>query len=188
MKIYFYSCKKNINTYLLINEALKEALLIDPCDIPEYFIKKLENGGYTLKGVCITNPSIEEIKYGVKTWQNVYDFAIFNPSTSSKSNINDSKVIQFSSFKIEVFCIKSSIRKFCMYKIENALFTGQSLLTSIFQFSSSNEVVIKNKMKDFDEYTIIFPLSGPPTALKNLKERELKQNLNEKYCTLTNVM
>ena len=64
MKIYFYSCKKNINSYLIIDETSKEAILIDPCDIVQYFIEKLENTKCILKAVCVTNSNIEEIK----TW------------------------------------------------------------------------------------------------------------------------
>lgn len=176
MKVYFYSCKKNINTYLLINETPKEAILIDPCNIPQYFIEKLENEHISLKNVCITNSTIEEIKRGVRTWQNIYDFSVFEPSNIFDDNINCTKELQLSSFNVEVFYIKTNPYSFCMYKIENTLFTGQSLLASIFQSYSHNEILI-NKIQNFDENTIIFPLSGALTTLKNLNKQ--KQNLSK---------
>ena len=178
MKIYFYSCKKNINTYLLINEATCEAILIDPTDLPEYFIKKIETEHCILKAVCITNPNIEEIKRGVKTWQNVYDFVVFEPYNIFNDSVDYIKSIQFSSFDMESFLIKNKSGMSCMYKIENALFTGQSLLTLIFQFYSTKETFVK--MKDFDENTVLFPLSGPLIALKTLKEAHLNQTSTKK--------
>ena len=188
MKVYFYSCKKNINTYLLINEASKEAILIDPCDIPQYFIEKLENEHLSLKAVCITNPNLKEIKRGVRTWQNIYNFSVFEPSNIFDNSINCTKGLQLSSFNVEVFYIRTNPHSFCMYKIENTLFTGQSLLASILQSYSHNEIVI-NKTKNFDENTIIFPLSGPPTTLKNLnKQNKAQANFNQNtLCTLNSV-
>ena len=174
MKIYFYSCKKNINSFLLINEASKEAILIDPTDVIEHFIKKLENESYILKAVCITNSNIEEVKRGVKTWQSIYDFKLFEHSNLFGDVIESVKTFQLSSFNIEAFSVKKSAKeKFCMYKIENALFTGKSLLASILH-SSFNDALIKDKLNNLDEHTIIFPFSGPPIALKTLKETHLK--------------
>lgn len=174
MKIYFYSCKKSINSFLLINEASKEAILIDPTDIIEHFVKKLENEHYILKAVCITNSNIEEVKSGVQIWQSIYNFKSFEHSNLFSDSIESTKIFQFSSFDIEAFSIKHNVKNFCMYKIENVLFTGESLLASIFQSSSFNELIIKDKMKDFDEHIIIFPFSGPPIALKTLRETHLK--------------
>ena len=181
MKIYFYSCKKNINSYLLISEASKEAILIDPCDIPEYFVKRLENAHISLKAVCITNQNIEEIKRGVKTWQKIYDFLTIEPCTLFKDPKHNLKTLQLSSFNIEAFYVENQRHNFCMYKIENCLFIGQSLLTLNLQPSPINKPPIKNKMKDFDDHTVIFPFSGPPTLLKNLKLKEthLKQALDK---------
>ena len=181
MKIYFYSCKKSINSFLLVNEASKEAILIDPTDIIEHFVKKLENEHYILKAVCITNSNIEEVKSGVQIWQSIYNFKSFEHSNLFSDSIESTKIFQFSSFDIEAFSIKHNVKNFCMYKIENILFTGESLLASIFQSSSFNELIIKDKMKDFDEHTIIFPFSGPPIALKTLRETHLKHTSTRNY-------
>lgn len=179
MKIYFYSCKKNINTYLLINESSKEAILIDPSDIPKYFIERIENEHILLKAVCITNQNIEEVKRGLKTWQNIYAFQTFEQSSLFNGTLDCLRTIQFSSFNMEVFSIKNRNETFCMYKFENALFTGQSLLASIFQFSFLNEIAIKDKMEDFDEQTMLFPFSGPPTTLKTLRKMCLNKILTK---------
>jgi hypothetical protein len=181
MKVYFYSCKKNINTYLLINETSKEAILIDPCIIPKYFIEKLENEHLSLKAACITNTNLEEIKRGVKTWQNIYNFSVFEPSNIFDDNINSTKELQLSSLNIEVFYIRTNPNSFCMYKIENTLFTGQSLLTSIFQFSS-NKTQIRDKLQTFDKNITVFPLSGPPTTVKNLEQDLTKKQPYIREC------
>ncbi|MGP1521607.1 MAG: MBL fold metallo-hydrolase [Treponema sp.] len=184
MKIYFNSSKKSINTYLLIEESSKDAILIDPCDISEYFIEKLENENISLKAVCITNSSIEETKRGLKTWQNIYDFPVFKQSNLFSNDIGFIKSFQISSFNIEAFCIKRNSKTFCMYKIENALFTGQSLFASIFQPSSINKVNTKHKLQNdrtqsFDEHIIMFPFSGPPTTLENFIKKHLNKPLSK---------
>ncbi|MGP1438445.1 MAG: hypothetical protein ACTTKH_05175 [Treponema sp.] len=165
MKTYFYSCKKNINMYLLINEELKEAILINPSMIVEYFIKKLEDAHIKLKALCIMNPEIEEIKKTVATWKKIYDFSIYEPSTVFQHIGNDIEKARFniSSFNIEAFAIKKANKTCCMYKIENSLFTSQSLLNSILTFNVCKPNTVENKVQ-----TILFPLSGPPTTLKNL--------------------
>ena len=184
MKIYFYSSKKSINSYLLTNEASKEAILIDPCDISEYFIEKLENEHLTLMATCITRPNIEEVKRGVKTWQKISNFSVFELSNLFSDSLDFIKNFKLSSFNIEAFRIKDDSSAFCMYKIENILFTGQSLLASIFQPVFSNKIDTEDRIEDkvrcftqcSNKETIIFPFSGPPTGIKNLNLEKLFKN------------
>ena len=159
MKIYFYSSKKSINSYLLTNEASKEAILIDPCDISEYFIEKLEN-------------------------EKISNFSVFELSNLFSDSLDFIKNFKLSSFNIEAFRIKDDSSAFCMYKIENILFTGQSLLASIFQPVFSNKIDTEDRIEDkvrcftqcSNKETIIFPFSGPPTGIKNLNLEKLFKN------------
>ena len=43
------------NTYILMDDEIKEAIVIDPAGSPEEIIKFLENEGYSLDGVLLTH-------------------------------------------------------------------------------------------------------------------------------------
>ena len=43
------------NTYILMDDEIKEAIIIDPAGSPEEIIKFLENEGYSLDGVLLTH-------------------------------------------------------------------------------------------------------------------------------------
>ena len=43
------------NTYILMDDEIKEAIIIDPAGSPEELIKFLEDEGYSLDGVLITH-------------------------------------------------------------------------------------------------------------------------------------
>lgn len=43
------------NTYILLDDEVKEAMIIDPADNAEELINFLEDGGYTLDGVMLTH-------------------------------------------------------------------------------------------------------------------------------------
>ena len=43
------------NTYILMDDEIKEAIIIDPAGSPEELIKFLEDEGYSLDGVLLTH-------------------------------------------------------------------------------------------------------------------------------------
>ena len=43
------------STYILMDDEIKEAIVIDPAGSPEEIIKFLENEGYSLDGVLLTH-------------------------------------------------------------------------------------------------------------------------------------
>ena len=43
------------NTYILMDDEIKEAIIIDPAGSPEELINFLEEGGYSLDGVLLTH-------------------------------------------------------------------------------------------------------------------------------------
>lgn len=177
MKVYFYSGKDNINSYLLINEITKDAIIVDPTNISEHLIFKIEQEHFLLRLALITNPQIEAIVTGLSALKKIYDFDIFCGKEQKKTKHRTDMmqpINKFGSMSIEVFSSKLNCDDICMYKIDNVIFTGMVLLDSFFRGESSFvEKSWINKIREMlfglDEHIFLFPLSGPPATIKAMK-------------------
>lgn len=195
MKVYFYYGKDAINTYFLVNEKEKEGIIIDPAIINEHIIKKIEEEKIKLKSAFLTNSNINIVNESLEAFLKIYTFKTYSPCSILEkialddmkifnvSNLKESKILKAGSFKINVFFLKPHYNYVCMYKIENALFIGSALLEFFLpqkdlSFTEKIEQKrISNLLQGFDEKTIIFPLSGPPTTVKTIKFYGANNNL-----------
>ena len=192
MKLYFYSSKININSYLVVYETAssedtvssieKGGILIDPIHINEHLISKIENEGVTLKLVLLTNSHLDKTNHGLLSLKKIYNLRTFflNESMKLKDRFELHKILnrekEFEeSLKIEAFPFTENGSDICMYKIGNMLFTGFSLLKCFLYPDNLSliEKIEKERIKDFllslTEETFCFPLSGPPFTIKTFK-------------------
>ena len=178
MKVYFYSGGENINSYLLVDEITKDAIIVDPTDIEEHLISKIEEEHFLLKLALITNPHIDAIITGLSALKKIYEFDVFSTNSQKKIKYETNKeqcINKFGSAVIEAFPLKLNCENIYMYKVDNVIFTGMAFLDGFFHRKDLSFIEKSwfNKIRDLllglDEHTFLFPLSGPPTTIKTIK-------------------
>lgn len=142
------------NTYIVMDDEIKEAFIIDPAGSADELIKYLEENGYTLDGVLLTHGHHDHIGgleglrehydpwklrvYAAKPEQEVLMVAAYNLSgmfgksytTHANMMINDKQIFEITS-KHKCQCIYTpghTIGSCCYYfKEEGWLFSGDTL-------------------------------------------------------------
>ena len=79
------------NTYILMDDEIKEAIIIDPAGSPEELIKFLEDEGYSLDGVLLTHGHHDHIG-GADSFNKIYmnhkDLKVFKEFGTMESRLN----------------------------------------------------------------------------------------------------
>ena len=79
------------NTYIFMDDEIKEAIIIDPAGSPEELIKFLEDEGYSLDGVLLTHGHHDHIG-GADSFNKIYmnhkDLKVFKEFGTMESRLN----------------------------------------------------------------------------------------------------
>ena len=149
MKIYhIMTGLLGVNSYFLVDESTKEAVLIDCGE----YINKIEQTekkyGFTVKNVLLTHAHFDHSGCGKKLQQKgakIYISSIDAPKLYSGGTLseslgkkfddfkadytfNDGDVLTFSGIKIEVILTPGHTDGSCVFKVGDMLFTGDTLL------------------------------------------------------------
>lgn len=175
MKIYFHmnvDCFSN--TYVVVNEVEKKAIIIDPGKISLEIINQLEDGKYDLSAVLITH-NHKENTAGLSTLRKIYDVAVFAADSeitgAATSVIKGSGSIKLAGFNVSYFNIPGHSSDSMVYKIGNVLFTGDTIEAGRIGDTTSSyserilAMGIKEKILSQQEGTLIMPAHGPMTSV-----------------------
>ncbi len=192
MKIYHhYSLYGFSNVYLVGNDEMKEALVIDPAEMNAALLGHIEKNGYALKAVLITHNHPHHIR-GLKTLLKIYDAQVYAANASvagfpSKA-LRDGETIRTCGFEVEVFSVPGHSPDSLVFKIDGALFTGDALHAGLIgkTLSSYNAVTLadrlKSKVLDQADEHIILPGHGPPSTVGT--ERQFNVGLEPGYAKM----
>lgn len=195
MKVYFHiDLEAFSNCYAVINEKSKKAIIIDPSKITEQMIEKIEGENLEISAVLITHNHAGHIK-GLKTLQKIYDVAVYAAdleiASSPASVIKGDGMIRISGTNISYFSVPGHSTDSMVYKIENILFTGDTLEAGIIAPTNSSYAKktlitgIRTKILTQYEDTIIMPGHGPITSVGAEKmfniDLSLDKNEQSKY-------
>lgn len=180
MKIYPYLNSRGFsNCYLVLNENIQKAIIIDPGQFTSSIIKKLESNSYKLEAVLITHSHPNHTS-GLKTLQKLYTLPIYaadwNIAGSKESTIKGCGKLNLAGIEIEYKQVPGHTTDSIVYKIENALFTGDTISAGKIGNTSSkySEYILKNniaeKIFSLPEDTIILPGHGPITSVASEKQ------------------
>lgn len=176
MKIYpHYSNKESVNSYLVGNEVSGEALIIDPGRITGAVIEHIEKNGYRLTGVCITHSHFRHYGYGLKTLLKMYNPIIYAADQSivhkQGKTLRGDCTLSVAGFAVECFSVPGHSPDSYLFKIENSIFTGDSLTAGMightlhrFAAKTLTEQLGK-KLFIHDDAVLLFPGHGPPTTI-----------------------
>ncbi len=184
MKIYNHrNPQSGYNSYVVINTKTKEALVIDPGKITPKMIEHIEKDNYTLVAVLVTH-SHNLIAEGISAMQRIYQpkvYAAYSEIMSSEANIlRGDGVLKIASLSISYFSITGHTPDSMAYKIENTLFTGDTLLAGSIG-STTNPYAkkllvtnIQTKLFIHNDATIVYPAHGPITTIGSEKRFNLE--------------
>jgi glyoxylase-like metal-dependent hydrolase (beta-lactamase superfamily II) len=185
MKIYLHlDFEKLTNCYLIVNEDTKKALIIDPCKITTTLIKQIEDGGYDLVAVFITHKHENHYR-GLKTLKKIYDFSVYaadNELSTDKNVLKGEGIKEIGGLNVEYFSLPGHSSDSMVYKIENAIFTGDVIFAGKIGSSSCAYTRkylangIKSKIFSLNDGTIIMPGHGPITSVAAEKQFNLDLN------------
>lgn len=175
MKIYFHLNLDGFsNSYVIVNEETKSALIIDPGLITKDVIDQIEGSGYNLEAILITHNHRSHIR-GIKTLLKIYqvpviaaDAELAGDSTSAISSDGD---LWIGGLNIQYYSIPGHSTDSIVYKIGAVMFVGDTMESGrIGQTNSSySEKILKDgifsKILSQTDETILMPGHGPPTTV-----------------------
>ena len=187
MKIYFHmNIEYFSNTYVVVNEFEKKAIIIDPGKITEEIINQIEGGGYSLTGVLITHNHKGHVA-GLKTLRKIYDVAVYAADSETAgaitSVINGEGSIKIAGLNIGYCNLPGHSSDSMVFKIGNVLFTGDTIEAGKIGDTTSNYsrrmliTGIKEKILTQQDGTFIMPGHGPITSVG--AEKMYNEDLNE---------
>ncbi len=188
MKIFshFVSSAELINQYIVINEKNNDAVMIDIPGCDGKLIELIEKENLNLKAVFITHNHRSHIA-SLGTLFKIYSpkiYAYFDTVASFKAKeVKDGDIIKEAGFEIHALHVPGHSLDSMCYKIESALFTGDTLESGY--ISETNTLIekellvnsIKEKLLSLDDNTLIFPGHGPLSKIRI--EKMFNQDLLE---------
>ena len=183
MKIYFHLNLGGFsNCYVVANETIREAVIIDPGQITEEIIDKIESGSYKLTGVFITHNHGSHV-HGLRTLRKIYTPKIYAADwevAGSDTNVitGDGKV-HIAGLTVRYMALPGHTADSMVYKIGNVLFTGDTLSAGKIGTTNSSysDFILRNNIerKIFSEQdsTVLMPGHGPPTCVGGEKRFNL---------------
>ncbi|MDC7246380.1 MAG: MBL fold metallo-hydrolase [Sphaerochaetaceae bacterium] len=176
MKIFsHFSLDDFSNTYLIGPENGGDAILIDPGHIDISIIERVEQNRYNVAHVLITHRHDRHIA-GLGTLMKIYNPKIYAGSPSlydfPVTGLKDSLFLDVSGISVEAMQIPGHSIDSFVFKIGNALFTGDVLHAG--RVGSTKGVLekalllkgIKKRILTLDERFVIFPGHGTLSTIK----------------------
>lgn len=192
MRIYSHFVGSHmINQFLVVNEQNNEAIMIDAPDIDGNIIEIIESNKFSLKAILITHSHEAHIA----SLGTIYK--IYNPSLYSylgdigeyrARKVSDGEIIHEAGLDIECFHVPGHSLDSICYRIESALFTGDTLQSGFISQTKAlveKELLIngiKEKLLSLDDNTLIFPGHGPLSRIR--VEKMFNQDILEANITI----
>jgi glyoxylase-like metal-dependent hydrolase (beta-lactamase superfamily II) len=177
MRIFFHYCLPGFsNCYILGSESIPgEAIIIDPGEMGADILNIIENNEYSLKGVLITHNHRGHVR-GLRTLRRIYDveiYAVNHIVMDYRTNVvRDGDLLNVGPFRIEVISVPGHSSDSAVYKIDNWLFTGDTMSAGLVGTTASSYgaalqmTAIRSKILSLRGDYIVFPGHGPPSTLE----------------------
>ena len=167
------------NTYLLGPDRGGDAIIIDPGVMDIELLDLIEGNNFYVRHVLVTTPHEAHVQ-GLKTLLRIYDASIYSgagmvlefPSTQ----VHDGNTLNLSGFHVDIFNVSGHSKDSIVYRIEDALFSGDAIGAGRLGDSPNAyasailKTTIHEKIAPLQDSLLIFPGHGPPTTLEAEKK------------------
>lgn len=175
MKTYFHlNIDTFSNTYVVVDEHSKCAVIIDPGKPTNEVLKQIENDGYTLCAALITH-NHEENTRGLSTLKRIYDLRVYaadiDVANTADTTIKGDGILKFGGITVEYFSIPGHTADSIVYKIGSVLFTGDVMSAGEIGNTTSSYAKnmlcsgIQTKIFSLSDDTVIMAGHGPMTSV-----------------------
>lgn len=188
------------NCYLLINEATKELVIVDPATCPEYLISHVKSNGYQPQAILLTHGHFDHVM-GIDGWVKAFAIPVYlqeeeaevlaDPrlnlsqvfgSSYSYERVNcleDGEILEVAGFKFQVIHTPGHTAGGCCYyeETEGILMSGDTLFCrsvgrSDFPTGDMQTLVdsIKEKLFCLPEDVMVYPGHDRVTCIADEKQ------------------
>lgn len=174
MKIYFHMNTDSFtNTYLVVNEESRKALIIDPSKMTKEIIDQLEDGKYELSGVLITHNHKSHTS-GLPALKKIYNAPVYAADSEISADstfLSGDGKMNVADLEVEYYSVPFHTVDSIVYKIQNVLFTGDVIYAGRIGSSSCNYTAkrlcasIQSKLFTMPDSTVIMPGHGPLSSI-----------------------
>ena len=180
-----------VNQYVVTAENSPEGILIDTPSLDKKLIEILEEKKIILKHILITH-SHEGHACSLGTFFKIYTPCVYSflPKIGEyeAKEIKDGDALDIAGLHVEAIHVPGHSLDSICYRIGNALFTGDTLLSG--SVGQTNTLVekellikgIKEKLLSFDDNMLVFPGHGPLSKIRI--EKMFNQDILEASITI----
>ncbi|MEI6873839.1 MAG: MBL fold metallo-hydrolase [Spirochaetota bacterium] len=182
-KLYqHYSLYGFANSYIVGNDDLGKAIVVDPGEFTVGMLNHLERNGYYLSAVLLTHSHSHHIR-GLRTLLRIYEAKVYAASARVLGFpcrvVKDRERFEAAGFDIEPLSVPGHSPDSMAYNFEGMLFTGDTMHAGLIgkTLSTFNAELlaerVKIKLLDLPEETVVLPGHGPPSTLGSEKRSNL---------------
>ena len=175
MKTYFHlNIDTFSNTYVVVDEKTKCAVIIDPGKPTNEVLKQIETDGYLLAAALITH-NHEENTRGLTTLRRIYALSVYaadiDVAATADTTIKGDGILKFSGITEEYFSVPGHTADSIVYKIGSVLFTGDVISAGELGETTSSYAKdllcrgIQTKIFTQSDDTVIMASHGPLTSV-----------------------
>ncbi|MBP3365537.1 MAG: MBL fold metallo-hydrolase [Treponema sp.] len=182
MKVYVHLCFDGFtNSYTVLNDNpdVMEAVILDPGKVDADTISLIETGGYSLAAVLITHNHKNHLK-GLQTLKKIYAPTVYSADSETygmnRSILNGDGTIRVAGLNVDFFSVPGHSPDSMVYKIEDMLFTGDTVLSGLTGSTSSSYSQkllcrkIREKLFSLPGRTVVFPGHGAPSTIESERQ------------------
>jgi glyoxylase-like metal-dependent hydrolase (beta-lactamase superfamily II) len=162
------------NAFLIGPNDGGEAILIDPGAFDATLLELIESNGFSIRAILVTNLDAHHTN-GIRTATKIYDAEVFAGRKSSEGQtiryLPHNACVDLAGFTVEIFAVPGQVTDALIYKVGNAIFTGDLLSAgrrAIVGSDYAKELIameLRDILRVLPDEVFVFPGHGPPTTL-----------------------
>lgn len=176
------------NTYLLGPDTGGDAIIVDPGVMDIEVLNLIEGNKFYVRHILVTTPHEAHVQ-GLKTILKIYDATVYSGTTMvfefPCTQVRDGDSIDLAGFHVEIYNVSGHTQDSIVYRVEDALFTGDALGAGRLGDSPNayaREILkstILEKFFSLPDNLLVFPGHGPPSTLE--AERSFNPAFHEEF-------
>ena len=188
MKVYLHVGVEGFtNSYIVVNEETREAVIIDIEKVTAEIIKQIEQSHLKISAVLITHNHRNHVS-GLKTLRKIYSFKTYSADYEVEGEestvLKGDGLIRLAGMDIAYFSLQGHSSDSLCYKIGGIIFTGDAISAGTIGATTSfyaRQMLIRNLkdklLSELDD-TVLLPGHGPPSTVG--AEKKFNIDLNPK--------